>query len=163
MHWGHVLNRIRQHCLASYSNHYCCTSAFQYGELLLSVDKKRRKKLFELRAEHSLTAHTGVIPHESIHGKVPGYITMSTTGTKLTIQRPTLEEYVLLMKRVATPAYPKDIWAMLGLLDIGPGSVILEAGSGSGALTLHLSRAGAVHFVSHSKSELVLRHRGCRH
>ncbi|KAK3739929.1 hypothetical protein QZH41_015974, partial [Actinostola sp. cb2023] len=45
------------------------------------------------------------------------------------------------MKRVATPSYPKDIQAMLSMAQIRQGSCVLEAGTGSGALTLFLSRA----------------------
>ena len=46
------------------------------------------------------------------------------------------------MQRVATPTYPKDIWAMLGYMDIVGGATVIEAGTGSGAMTLHLSNRG---------------------
>ena len=104
--------------------------------------------MFELQPERFLNVRDGIVAHNSIHGKSAFHVAVSHMGAKLTIRRPTLEEYVLLMKRVATPAYPKEIWTMLGLLDIGPGSVVLEAGSGSGSLTLFLSRAGT--FSSYS-------------
>lgn len=58
------------------------------------------------------------------------------------IKRATLADYVIHMRRGATILFPKDAWTIIGLMDIGPGSVVLEAGTGSGSLTLHLSRHG---------------------
>ena len=152
---GHVINRLRKHWRATCRHHRLCTSALQYGELLLSVDKKNRKTLFELQPECFLNVRDGIVAHNSIHGRSAFHVAVSHMGAKLTIRRPTLEEYVLLMKRVATPAYPKEIWTMLGLLDIGPGSVVLEAGSGSGSLTLFLSRAGTFPPFPHSNPGLL--------
>jgi tRNA (adenine57-N1/adenine58-N1)-methyltransferase len=45
------------------------------------------------------------------------------------------------MKRGAQVVYPKDLGPILVYADIGPGMTILEAGTGSGALTIGLSRA----------------------
>jgi len=58
------------------------------------------------------------------------------------LQRVSLADYVVHMKRVATPCYPKDIQAMISMGDVRQGGMVLEAGTGSGALTLYLSNAG---------------------
>jgi tRNA (adenine57-N1/adenine58-N1)-methyltransferase len=55
--------------------------------------------------------------------------------------RPRLADFVLKMKRSAQVVYPKDLGPILVYADIGPGMTVLEAGSGSGALTIGLSRA----------------------
>ena len=55
--------------------------------------------------------------------------------------RPTLGDFVLKMKRGAQVVYPKDIAAILVYGDIFPGATVLEAGTGSGSLTLALARA----------------------
>ena len=59
------------------------------------------------------------------------------------VRRPSLEEYTLLMSRSATPSYCSVVYAALCMMDIGSGSKVVEAGTGSGAMTLHLSRIGA--------------------
>lgn len=118
---------------------------FQWGEFVLSQERKGRQRLFKLRQGAALNSPSGQIPHEEIAGKPPCQKFITNSGTSLWLRRPSLAEYVCLMQRQAAPAYPKDIWAMLGYLDIGGGSTVVEAGSGSGALTLHLSNQGGVY------------------
>ncbi len=55
--------------------------------------------------------------------------------------RPTLAEYVLKMRRGAQVVYPKDSAAIVMLADVFPGAHVVEAGIGSGALTMTLLRA----------------------
>ena len=88
--------------------------------------------------------YKGEVPHSDIVAQNCG-----VTKGKCTFRRPTLSEYTVLMKRVPTPSYPKDAQTIVSLLDVGGGCRVLESGSGSGALTLYLSRAGAyiVHVI----------------
>ena len=65
----------------------------------------------------------------------------SSGGGRLTVLRPRLADYVLKMPRGAQVVYPKDIGQILVWADIRPGDVVLEAGTGSGALTCALLRA----------------------
>lgn len=122
----------------------------QYGELLLTVDKNEKKRLFELKEGDCIHSHKGMIKHTDIIGNQSGTTFTTHNGAKLLIRRPTLEEYVLIMKRGPTPSYAKDIWAIIGMLNIGPGSTVLEAGTGSGALTLYLSSAGESYTNCHA-------------
>ena len=57
--------------------------------------------------------------------------------------RPTLADVVLKMPRGAQVIYPKDLGAIVMAADIGPGQRVLEAGVGSGALSMAVLRAGA--------------------
>ena len=59
------------------------------------------------------------------------------------VMRPTLADAVLKMPRGAQVVYPKDLGPILMLADVFPGARVLEAGVGSGALSLALLRAGA--------------------
>ncbi|NWV83805.1 TR61B protein, partial [Dasyornis broadbenti] len=118
---------------------------FRAGELaLVEVPRKHNttlKLLCRLAAEAVLTSPGGVLPHRDIIGQLPGQVLRTLGGTQLLLRRPSLEEYVLLMPRGPTIAYPKDINAMLMMTDIHPGDTVLETGSGSGAMSLFLSRA----------------------
>ena len=65
-----------------------------------------------------------------------------STGRSFLVLRPTLSDIVLKMPRGAQVIYPKDLGAILIAADIGPGQRILEAGVGSGALSMTVLRAG---------------------
>lgn len=119
---------------------------FQYNETLIFISKKGRSSLFELNKDAILRTSDGIIRHNSIVGGHGAHF-KTESGSHVFIRRPSLEEYVLLMPRRPVVSYPKDIWTVLGLLDVGLGSRVLEAGSGSGSLTLHLSRAGEFVYV----------------
>ncbi len=117
-------------------------STFQYGETLVSFDKKRRKKLFKLSINGTIENDLGRVSHGDIEGRSPNEILRTNNKLSVTIKRPDLNEFVTLLRRRANIMYPKDIWTAIGMMDIGPGSTVIEAGTGSGALTLYLSRAG---------------------
>ena len=120
------------------------TIGFQWGEFLLWEDQKGRQRLFRLKEGAVLKSSVGNVPHEDIAERMPCQQFKTHLGADLQFRRPSLAEYVCLMKRAATPTYPKDIWALLGYMDIGGGATVIEAGSGSGAMTLHLSNQGKV-------------------
>ncbi len=111
------------------------------GALFLLKDAKGRAFLVRLRPGGVFHHHRGTVPHEAIWEAGPGGRVATHLGEVLSVHRPTLEEYVLHMKRSATPTYPKDASAMVALLDLAPGMRVLEAGTGSGGLTLFLARA----------------------
>ena len=54
---------------------------------------------------------------------------------------PRLADFTLRMKRGAQVVYPKDVGPILVYGDIAPGHTVIEAGTGSGALTIWLTRA----------------------
>ncbi len=86
-------------------------------------------------------SHRGVVEHDDLIGAPDGSVHHSTLGEPYVALLPTLAEYVLKMGRRATVSYPKDIGAILVAADVGPGMTVLEAGTGSGALTMALARA----------------------
>ncbi len=106
---------------------------FQYGELILAL--RARKSLFQLRKGGKYTKH---VSHNDLKARESVYV----QADGVTFRRPTLDEYVLLMDRIPAPTYPKDAQTMVAMMDIGEGSRVLEAGAGSGGLTLQLSKNG---------------------
>lgn len=111
-----------------------------YGDWALLQDRRGRTYLFRLMEGSSFNYHRGSIRHEAIVQAGPGKQIATPQGELFSIHRPTLEDYVLNMPREATPTYPKDAATLCFLLDLAPGMRVLEAGSGSGGLTLYLAR-----------------------
>jgi tRNA (adenine57-N1/adenine58-N1)-methyltransferase len=116
---------------------------FAAGERVLVVDAKDRRYLVTLREDGEFHTHAGVTPHSEIIGRHEGLSVRSGTGARYLVVRPTLSDFVLSMPRGAQVIYPKDIGPLLVLADVHPGARVLEAGVGSGALSIALLRAGA--------------------
>ena len=97
--------------------------------------------MVRLQAGGTFHFHGGIVPHDLVLGSEEGTVVHSTTGVPLWCVRPRLADFVLKMPRGAQVIYPKDIGVMLVEADIAPGTHVLEAGTGSGALTIALCRA----------------------
>jgi tRNA (adenine57-N1/adenine58-N1)-methyltransferase len=111
------------------------------GEVILLVDLRRGKRhLVTLRAGQAFHSDRGFVPHEALLGFPEGTVVATSRGARYLALRPTLAEYVLEMPRGAQIIYPKDLAAIGLFADIGPGQTVVEAGLGSGALTLVLLR-----------------------
>ncbi len=113
------------------------------GERVLLVDSKRRRHLVTLVPGARFHTHAGIIEHDLVIGQVEGTSVRTGAGARYVALRPTLAELVLEMPRGAQVIYPKDLAAILMLADVYPGARVLEAGVGSGALSMALLRAGA--------------------
>ncbi|KAH7405807.1 S-adenosyl-L-methionine-dependent methyltransferase [Phaeosphaeria sp. MPI-PUGE-AT-0046c] len=157
----HVLHRLlysapsRQAAAKHFSTSRCRRRAFREGDVVLLRDKRDTSQdgmLVKLQAAHSVHSHRGVINHADLIGKEPRQLVRSSKGTLYRIHEPTLAEYVRLTPRIVTPIYPADANLIVSQLDIHvdtpseplrtePPLEILEAGTGHGALTLHLARA----------------------
>jgi tRNA (adenine57-N1/adenine58-N1)-methyltransferase len=113
------------------------------GDRVLLVDAKERRYLITLRAGAAFHTHVGIVAHDDMIGAPEGSTIPGSTGRRFLVVRPTLSDVVLKMPRGAQVIYPKDLAAILMEADIAPGVTALEAGVGSGALSMALLRAGA--------------------
>jgi tRNA (adenine57-N1/adenine58-N1)-methyltransferase len=113
----------------------------QAGDLVLLVDRKGRRYLVTVEPGQVFHSHHGTLDHEAIIGVVEGSEVVSSMGRWMRVLRPTLAEFVVKMPRGAQVIYPKDVGAILIEADIFPGARVLEAGTGSGSLSLALMRA----------------------
>ncbi|KAM3594820.1 uncharacterized protein V6R79_014550 [Siganus canaliculatus] len=120
-------------------------SLLAFGELLVAEYRKKGRvefrKLFRLQAGQRLQSSWGIIQHDNIAGQPAGRFLKTGRGAPILIRRASLEDYVLLMKRGPAIAYPKDAGIMLMMMDVTEGDSVLESGSGSGAMSLFLSKA----------------------
>jgi tRNA (adenine57-N1/adenine58-N1)-methyltransferase catalytic subunit len=117
------------------------SAPFEPGERILLIDEQGRRFLVRLVKGMDFHFHGGVVPHDLVLGSEEGTVVHSMTGARVLCLRPGLAEFILKMPRGAQVVYPKDIGAVLIEADIAPGVRVLEAGTGSGALTLALCRA----------------------
>jgi tRNA (adenine57-N1/adenine58-N1)-methyltransferase len=113
---------------------------FQDGEQVLLSDQRGKRHLIFLRKTETFHSDRGWIPHDSVIGQPEGSWVRSSMGLRYLALRPTLAEFVLEMPRGAQVIYPKDLAMILFWADVYPGCRVLEAGTGSGALTLALLR-----------------------
>jgi tRNA (adenine57-N1/adenine58-N1)-methyltransferase catalytic subunit len=124
---------------------------FKAGDRVQLTDSKGKLYTFTITPGKEWHTHKGWITHDDLIGLPEGSVVSTTAGLKFTAFIPLLADYVLSMPRGATIVYPKDAAMIVGVADIYPGSRVLEAGVGSGALTLSLLRAvgekGFVHSV----------------
>src|SRR5438093_6468018 len=111
------------------------------GEPLLLIDRKDRRYLLVLRAGAVADLRGGKLLHDDLIGTSEGRPVRTTRGETFLMVRATLAEFVLEMPRGAQIIYPKDLSVILLGADIYPGAAVLEAGTGSGALTMTLLRA----------------------
>ena len=114
---------------------------FAVGDKVLLTDQKGKEHSITLQLNQEWHTHKGVLKHNDLIGESQGIVVETNQGLKFTAFKQLLAEYVLNMPRGATIIYPKDSAAILGLADIGPGDLVLEAGAGSGALSIALLRA----------------------
>jgi tRNA (adenine57-N1/adenine58-N1)-methyltransferase len=111
------------------------------GDRVVLHDRSGRRYRATLAAGQSLSLHSGVVRHDDLIGLPEGSIVTTHQGAKLLVLRPTFAESVVDRRRSAQPIYPKDLGLVLVRADIRPGARVLEAGAGTGALTIALARA----------------------
>jgi tRNA (adenine57-N1/adenine58-N1)-methyltransferase len=120
------------------------------GERVLAVDGRDRRYLVRLVAGGSFHSHAGVLEHDDVIGRPEGCVVRARRREDAggqarfyLVMRPTLADIVVKMPRGAQVIYPKDLAVIVMEADIFPGARVLEAGVGSGALSMALLRAGA--------------------
>jgi len=111
------------------------------GDVVLFVSKDRKRYLVRLTQDGALHTKHGVIPHADIIGQPLGRKVLTHLGAPFLVLEPSTEDLVLELKRATQIMFPKDIGYTLMKLGVQSGSRVVEAGTGSGGLTLALARA----------------------
>ncbi len=104
----------------------------------LYLDSKR-KWLIRVDTGKQFHTHKGIVDLSDAIGKPWGSPIKTNKGTTLYLLKPVLADFVLNVSRNTNIIYPKDAGLILLYGGIGPGSIVVEAGLGSGALTTVLA------------------------
>jgi tRNA (adenine57-N1/adenine58-N1)-methyltransferase catalytic subunit len=114
---------------------------FAAGDRVQLTGPRGRLNTVTLQAGGEFHTHRGVVKHDTIIGQPDGTVVAATNGDAYLALRPLLSDFVMSMPRGAAIVYPKDAAQIGALADVFPGATVVEAGVGSGALSLWLLRA----------------------
>ena len=114
---------------------------FAAGERVQLTSSRGRLNTVTLAAGGAFHSHRGFVSYDDIIGKPDGSVVTASNGEEFLALRPLLKDFALSMPRGAAIIYPKDAAQIIGVADIFPGARVVEAGVGSGSLTMWLLRA----------------------
>jgi len=117
------------------SNH----DTVQEGDIAQLVGLRHAFHLVNLKAGQSVHTHRGILKHDDLIGKPWGTQVFSHTGSPFFILKPSIADIIRSTKRNTQIMYPKEIGFLVITMGIGPGSRVIEAGTGSGGLTQALA------------------------
>ncbi len=111
------------------------------GDLVQLVGRDHKYRLVRLQPGAELHTHRGLVKHDEMIGKPWGARVDSHLGRPFYLLPPSLHDVLRDTKRSSQIIFPKDIGYILLKLSITPGVTVIEAGTGSGALTTALATA----------------------
>ena len=117
------------------------TTHVQDGDLILLVGQRHKHYIITLKAGMEFQTHRGTLQHDELIGLPWGTQVYSHLGNPFYLLHPSLADVLRDMPRNTQILYPKDIGFILVTMGIGPGHRVLEAGTGSGAMTTALAYA----------------------
>jgi tRNA (adenine57-N1/adenine58-N1)-methyltransferase len=122
-------------------NEHLKRGPFRAGDKVQLTGPKGRMNTITLVAGGAFGTHRGDLRHDDVIGQPEGSIVKNQYGVEYLALRPLLTDFVLSMPRGAAIVYPKDAAQIVVEGDIFPGARVVEAGVGSGALSMYLLRA----------------------
>ncbi len=111
------------------------------GDLIQLVSPTNKVFILRLMEGSEFQTHRGVLSHNELIGKPWGSKVFTHNGSEYSLLQPGLVDILKETRRNTQILYPKDIGFILITLAIGPGVHVIEAGTGSGALTTALAWA----------------------
>ncbi|WP_166872296.1 tRNA (adenine-N1)-methyltransferase [Salinibacterium sp. ZJ450] len=114
---------------------------FREGDRVQLTGPKGKLNTITLETGKVFHTHRGMVSHDRLIGAPDGSVIEATNGDQYLALRPLLNDFVMSMPRGAAIIYPKDAAQIVAFADMFPGATVVEAGVGSGALSLWLLRA----------------------
>jgi tRNA (adenine57-N1/adenine58-N1)-methyltransferase len=109
------------------------------GDYILLYLKPRKTYMVKAESGKSFHTHKGYLRFDELIGREYGSTLISSLGFELVALKPLLRDYIMKSARQTQITYPKDIALIVMFSGIGPGSHVVEAGTGTGALTMALA------------------------
>lgn len=116
-------------------------TGIQVGNLVELVGRGHIHQIHRIEEDQTIHTHKGIIKSDDIIGKPFGSIIQSHNGNQFFLLQPALTDLIKNLPRKTQILYPKDVGFILLNLAIGPGTRVIEAGTGSGAMTIALAHA----------------------
>ncbi len=120
-----------------------------YGSLIIIVTPKGKRHLKRVEEGQDWHSGDGILSMQDVQKADFGSEVYTSLGVPVQIQEAHLHDILKGVKRQTQIIYPKDIAYICMRLGVGEGRTVIEAGSGSGALTVGLSwfsgKSGHVH------------------
>lgn len=110
-------------------------------DLVLLISQDHKHFIVRLQAGGQFQSHRGIVQHADIIDLPLGRQVRTHLGYTFAVLEPSTSDLIQQLKRNTQIMYPKDIGYVLIRLNIMPGQRVIEAGTGSGGLTLALARA----------------------
>jgi tRNA (adenine57-N1/adenine58-N1)-methyltransferase len=113
----------------------------QEGDMVLLVGEDQKRVLIRLQRGGQWHSHRGIIGHDAILDQPLGRVVVTQLGHAFLVLEPSTQDLIRLIKRTTQIIFPKDAAYIVQRLNLYPGRRVIEAGTGSGGLTLALARA----------------------
>jgi tRNA (adenine57-N1/adenine58-N1)-methyltransferase len=95
--------------------------------------------MIKMQAGQTFHTHKGYLKLDELIGKEYGEPIKSSLGIYFTALKPALTDYIMKSSRNTQIIYPKDAALIVMFSGIGPGSRVVESGTGTGSLTTALA------------------------
>ncbi len=117
------------------------SSTAREGDIAQLVGLTHKHFIFPLKAGGDIQSHRGVLKHDDLIGLPWGSQVFSHMGAPFFLLQPSIADILNDLPRTTQILYTKDIGYLLIMMGIAPGQLILEAGTGSGSMTIALATA----------------------
>jgi len=111
------------------------------GDVVQLVGLRHKHFILTLVLDGELQTHRGVLKHNDLIGLSYGTQVFSHIGAPFFLLQPSLADLLNELPRNTQILYPKDIGFILVTMSIGPGQRVIEAGTGSGSMTIALAHS----------------------
>ena len=110
----------------------------QTGDLVIIATPRGKRHLRRVD-DQDMHTQDGILRMADVAAVPYGSEVLTSLGVPFRIMKPTLADLVKGVKRQTQILYPKDMGMICMKLGVGPGRTVIEAGTGSGSLTVALS------------------------